>query len=178
MGRGKLSVDGQTYTVPPPFMVIATQNPVDYEGTFPLPESQMDRFLMRMEMGYPEFEDEVEILSQGVCITTTLKQIRSFRVLRLLNYKALCARFMWRVAWWTTVRIATRASRAFRSGVVPAAHWRSGRNAVAGTGARACVRLAGGCAVDGHPLLSHDCAAQPALGPDRGATLVEACCWS
>ncbi|MEM7790200.1 MAG: MoxR family ATPase [Verrucomicrobiota bacterium] len=62
MGRGKISVDGQTYTVPPPFMVIGTQNPVDYEGTFPLPESQMDRFLMRIEMGYPEFEYEMEIL--------------------------------------------------------------------------------------------------------------------
>ncbi|MGJ8639052.1 MAG: AAA family ATPase [Opitutaceae bacterium] len=65
MGRAKISVDGQTYTVPPPFMVIATQNPVDYEGTFPLPESQMDRFLMRMEMGYPDFENELSILKEG-----------------------------------------------------------------------------------------------------------------
>ena len=65
MGRGKLSVEGQTYTVPPPFMVVATQNPVDYEGTFPLPESQMDRFLMRMEMGYPEYGYEMEILRSG-----------------------------------------------------------------------------------------------------------------
>jgi len=65
MGRGKVSVDGQTYTVPPPFMVIATQNPVDYEGTFPLPESQMDRFLMRIAMGYPEFQYEMDILKGG-----------------------------------------------------------------------------------------------------------------
>ncbi len=65
MGRAKLSVDGQTYTVPPPFMVIATQNPVDYEGTFPLPESQMDRFLIRMDMGYPDFENELSILKDG-----------------------------------------------------------------------------------------------------------------
>ncbi|MEN8662862.1 MAG: AAA family ATPase [Lentimonas sp.] len=65
MGRSKISIDGQTYTVPPPFMVIATQNPVDYEGTFPLPESQMDRFLMRMDMGYPDFENELKILKQG-----------------------------------------------------------------------------------------------------------------
>lgn len=64
MGRGKISADGQTYSVPPPFMVIATQNPVDYEGTFPLPESQMDRFLMRIEMGYPEAEDELGILRE------------------------------------------------------------------------------------------------------------------
>jgi len=65
MGRAKLSVDGQTYTVPPPFMVIATQNPVDFEGTFPLPESQMDRFLMRIEMGYPAAEFERDILKEG-----------------------------------------------------------------------------------------------------------------
>jgi MoxR-like ATPase len=65
MSRGKLSVDGKTYSVPPPFMVIATQNPIDYEGTFPLPESQMDRFLMRLEMGYPEYEYELEIIKSG-----------------------------------------------------------------------------------------------------------------
>ncbi|MFP4166478.1 MAG: AAA family ATPase [Opitutales bacterium] len=65
MGRAKLSVEGETHAVPLPFMVIATQNPIDYEGTFPLPESQMDRFLMRMEMGYPEFEYELDILKNG-----------------------------------------------------------------------------------------------------------------
>jgi MoxR-like ATPase len=65
MGRAKISVDGQTYTLPPPFMVIATQNPVDFEGTFPLPDSQMDRFLMRIEMGYPDFENELNILKEG-----------------------------------------------------------------------------------------------------------------
>lgn len=65
MGRGKLSVDGQTYTIPPPFMVVATQNPVDYESTFPLPHSQMDRFLMRIQMGYPEYEYELEIIKKG-----------------------------------------------------------------------------------------------------------------
>lgn len=62
MDRGKVSVDGRTETVGAPFMVFATQNPVDYEGTFPLPESQMDRFLMRLQMGYPEAADEIEIL--------------------------------------------------------------------------------------------------------------------
>jgi len=62
MDRGKVSIDGNTYELGKPFMVIATQNPVDYEGTFPLPESQMDRFLMRLQMGYPEFEDELKIL--------------------------------------------------------------------------------------------------------------------
>jgi MoxR-like ATPase len=63
MDRGKVSVDGETYAVGSPFMVIATQNPVDYAGTFPLPDSQMDRFFMRLHMGYPDFESEIEILS-------------------------------------------------------------------------------------------------------------------
>lgn len=62
MDRGKVTVDGESHTVGTPFMVFATQNPVDYEGTFPLPESQMDRFLMRIHMGYPAGADEMEIL--------------------------------------------------------------------------------------------------------------------
>jgi MoxR-like ATPase len=64
MDRGRVSVDGESHPVGDPFMVIATQNPVDYEGTFPLPESQMDRFLMRLEMGYPDFDTELEILGR------------------------------------------------------------------------------------------------------------------
>jgi len=62
MDRAKVTVDGEAHTVGAPFMVIATQNPVDYEGTFPLPESQMDRFLMRLQMGYPRPADELDIL--------------------------------------------------------------------------------------------------------------------
>jgi MoxR-like ATPase len=65
MDRGKVSIDGRTESIGAPFMVFATQNPVDYEGTFPLPESQMDRFLMRLHMGYPEYEHEMEILRGG-----------------------------------------------------------------------------------------------------------------
>jgi MoxR-like ATPase len=66
MDRGKVSVDGKTYAADTPFMVFATQNPVDYEGTFPLPESQMDRFLMRIRMGYPDRDNELEILQAGL----------------------------------------------------------------------------------------------------------------
>ncbi|MBE7536970.1 MAG: MoxR family ATPase [Opitutaceae bacterium] len=62
MDRSRVTVDGETHAVGLPFMVFATQNPVDYEGTFPLPESQMDRFLMRVHMGYPQPADEMEIL--------------------------------------------------------------------------------------------------------------------
>jgi MoxR-like ATPase len=62
MDRSKVTVDGEAHAVGSPFMVVATQNPVDYEGTFPLPESQMDRFLMRLQMGYPQPGDELQIL--------------------------------------------------------------------------------------------------------------------
>jgi MoxR-like ATPase len=62
MDRARVTVDGESHSVGTPFMVFATQNPIDYEGTFPLPESQMDRFLMRLRMGYPQHSDEIEIL--------------------------------------------------------------------------------------------------------------------
>ena len=62
MDRARVTVDGVSHAVGALFMVFATQNPVDYEGTFPLPESQMDRFLMRLHMGYPQAQDELEIL--------------------------------------------------------------------------------------------------------------------
>ncbi|MCD8482226.1 MAG: MoxR family ATPase [Verrucomicrobia bacterium] len=65
MDRAKVSVDGETHLIGRPFMVLATQNPVDYEGTFPLPDSQMDRFLIRLSMGYPQFTDELTILRNG-----------------------------------------------------------------------------------------------------------------
>jgi len=63
MGEGKVSVAGETYPLPDPFFVIATQNPMELYGTFPLPESQLDRFLMRIEMGYPPRDLEEEIVA-------------------------------------------------------------------------------------------------------------------
>ncbi|NDV62527.1 MoxR family ATPase [Puniceicoccales bacterium CK1056] len=65
MDRGRISIDGETHLVGQPFMVFATQNPVDFEGTFPLPDSQMDRFFMRLEMGYPSYQDEMKVLEAG-----------------------------------------------------------------------------------------------------------------
>lgn len=62
MEEKQVTVDGTTYILPNPFMVLATQNPIEYEGTFPLPEAQLDRFLMRIKMGYPKLMDEVHIL--------------------------------------------------------------------------------------------------------------------
>lgn len=62
MSEGNVSVDSHTHPLPRPFMVVATQNPVEHHGTYPLPESQLDRFLLRIKMGYPEFEAEKDIL--------------------------------------------------------------------------------------------------------------------
>ncbi|HMQ27657.1 MAG TPA: MoxR family ATPase [Acidimicrobiales bacterium] len=62
MGERQVTVDGVTYPMAPPFMVIATQNPVEHEGTYPLPESQLDRFLMRLSVGYPSREAEIDVL--------------------------------------------------------------------------------------------------------------------
>ncbi len=62
MAEGKVSIDGVTYELPQPFFVIATQNPVEQYGTYPLPESQLDRFSMRLSLGYPDMETEAQIL--------------------------------------------------------------------------------------------------------------------
>ena len=63
MAERRVSVDGQTYVLKAPFLVVATQNPVDQEGTFPLPEAQLDRFLVRLSLGYPSFDEESKMLS-------------------------------------------------------------------------------------------------------------------
>src|SRR5579863_8140784 len=64
MAERHVTVDGLTYALEPPFLLIATQNPVDHEGTFPLPEAQLDRFLVRLSLGYPDLEHEVTMLQR------------------------------------------------------------------------------------------------------------------
>ena len=64
MEERQVTVDGRTYPLDPPFMVLATQNPIEYEGTFPLPEAQLDRFMLRIRLGYPGKEEEIEILTR------------------------------------------------------------------------------------------------------------------
>jgi MoxR-like ATPase len=64
MEERQVTVDGKTHPLPSPFMVLATQNPIEYEGTFPLPEAQLDRFLLRIRLGYPKSTDEIEILNR------------------------------------------------------------------------------------------------------------------
>ena len=64
MEERQMTVDGTTYGLPAPFMVMATQNPIEYEGTFPLPEAQLDRFLMRIDLGYTSLQNEIKILEE------------------------------------------------------------------------------------------------------------------
>ena len=62
MQEGQVTLEGETLRLPEPFLVLATQNPIEYEGTFPLPEAQLDRFMLKLTMGYPSLEEEREIL--------------------------------------------------------------------------------------------------------------------
>lgn len=79
MEERQITVDGITHLLPRPFMVLATQNPIEYEGTFPLPEAQLDRFLLRIRLGYPGIDGEIDVLErqQYTHPVTTLEQIAS-----------------------------------------------------------------------------------------------------
>src|SRR5688500_3079388 len=88
MQEYQVTLEGQTHTLPKPFMVLATQNPVETEGTYPLPEAQLDRFLFKIEIGYPSLEDEV-----GVVIRATADQpgdqLPLSKVVPVLNERAV-----------------------------------------------------------------------------------------
>jgi MoxR-like ATPase len=77
MGEGQVTVDGVTRTLPQPFLVLATQNPVEFEGTFPLPEAQLDRFLIEVGLGYPTPEEEARMLRtlEGAHPIGTIEQV-------------------------------------------------------------------------------------------------------
>ncbi len=66
MQEKQVTIEGETYKLEEPFVVIATQNPIEYEGTYPLPEAQLDRFLVKLHIGYPEKDDEIEILRRRI----------------------------------------------------------------------------------------------------------------
>jgi len=70
MQERQVTIEGDTYPLEKPFVVIATQNPIEYEGTYPLPEAQIDRFMMRLSIGYPNKSEEIEILSRRIVSQT------------------------------------------------------------------------------------------------------------
>jgi len=79
MEEHQVTVDGTTYQLPDPFLVMATQNPIEYEGTFPLPEAQLDRFFMRIQLGYPKEREEIAILDAQRIVhpLETIEQVMS-----------------------------------------------------------------------------------------------------
>ncbi len=91
MEEHQLTVDGETRPLPEPFMVLATQNPIEYEGTFPLPEAQLDRFLLRLQIGYPSPQHEVEIIrtqEHGKHPLDNLQQVLSIDELQSIQKEA------------------------------------------------------------------------------------------
>lgn len=76
MEEGQVTVDGVTYRMPSPFIVLATQNPVDFVGTYPLPEAQLDRFFMRISIGYPSCEEETSILERFTTNARPMDELR------------------------------------------------------------------------------------------------------
>jgi MoxR-like ATPase len=76
MQEGRVTIDERSFDLPRPFVVMATQNPLEQHGTYPLPESQLDRFLMRLSIGYPDADDERGVLLQSVGVGDPLERMR------------------------------------------------------------------------------------------------------
>ena len=76
MQERQVTVDGETHVLEPPFLVLATQNPIEYEGTYPLPEAQLDRFVLRTGFGYPTRDDEWEVLARRLARGTDVVELR------------------------------------------------------------------------------------------------------
>ncbi len=90
MEEGQVTVDARTYALPQPFTVLATQNPIEFEGTFPLPEAQVDRFMLRIQLGYPVKRQELDILAlqKEQHPINTLEQVASVEDLRVAQQEA------------------------------------------------------------------------------------------
>ena len=120
MDRARVTVDGVAHAVGSPFMVFATQNPVDYEGTFPLPESQMDRFLMRLQMGYPQPADELEILRVARTAYDAIAQSAAVTRADVLRLQALVHQVFVEdsvLDYILRIVTATRSEAEFKAGV-------------------------------------------------------------
>jgi MoxR-like ATPase len=122
MSEAQVTVDGVTHPLPAPFFVIATQNPVDYQGTYPLPEAQLDRFLLRVGVGYPALADELTMLYArqrqdpllGVEPLATMEDLVSMQAeVREVEVKEAVAEYLLRIV------AATREHRAVDLGVSP-----------------------------------------------------------
>ncbi|MCD7776067.1 MAG: MoxR family ATPase [Firmicutes bacterium] len=122
MGEGQATIDGETYRLEPPFFVIATQNPIESQGTFPLPEAQTDRFFMKLKLGYPPKDAEIEVLGEhsdvspleglsSVCVKEDI--VSAQNAVRKINASELIRRYA------VDIVTATRTSERVRLGVSP-----------------------------------------------------------
>ncbi len=120
MNEAQVSLDHTTHALPSPFMVLATQNPREYEGTYPLPESQLDRFLLRVRMGYPDVEDEKAILRGAAAAPDTLAPALALDDVRRLQQLAETVRVADLVLDYVMALVtATRESPRLTLGVSP-----------------------------------------------------------
>ncbi len=120
MNEAQVSLDHTTHALPAPFMVLATQNPREYEGTYPLPESQLDRFLLRVRIGYPGAEDEKAILRGAAASPDTLAPALGLEEVRRLQTLADTVRVADLVLDYVMALVsATRDSRRLVLGVSP-----------------------------------------------------------
>ena len=114
MSEAQISVDNQTHSLKQPFMVIATQNPAEYHGTFPLPESQLDRFLMRLRIGYPSVEEELRCSIVRTRCIRPISWLRCFPPRTCWNFNVGSSRCIWmRVSantFWPSFMPPDRAS--------------------------------------------------------------------
>lgn len=122
MQERQVTIDGRTYPVPQPFMVLATQNPVEQVGTYPLPEAQLDRFLMRIPMGYPDRKQEIEILAKnkGLRPIETVEPVASGKdilSLREEHGRIICAEPV--MEYIVLISEATRKDKRIALGVSP-----------------------------------------------------------
>jgi len=122
MGDRQVSVDGTTYQLPKPFMVIATQNPYEIEGTYLLPENQMDRFLLRISMGYPDREDEMQVLlthREGEPVDTLQSVLDDTAIARLQDAVRMIRVDQSMYDYVLDIVAATRAAEDLHVGVSP-----------------------------------------------------------
>lgn len=122
MQENQVTIDGKTYAAPRPFMVLATQNPLEMAGTYPLPEAQLDRFLMCISMGYPSREEEIQILTnhRSEHVAKRLTPVASAEDVLAMQHEAEsigCARSI--LEYITAISEATRALPQVRIGISP-----------------------------------------------------------
>ena len=147
MNEGQVSIDGVTTTLPDPFFVIATQNPQDFAGTFPLPESQLDRFMVRVRLGYPPPQVETRLLLQGgdgdraKNVPQVLQPAQLVMLQREVDRVKMDASL---AAYLQAVLAATRAAPSLSLGASP----RAGLNLARAARARAVLMGRGYCIAD------------------------------